>query len=323
MKKNIKGISVLLILFVSITLSGQSSSKDLTAGLARLPGLAETPNKGDLTVTVKIKSMDKMGKLSMMFNTFVDTIQLFISDVKDTIDIICNASGEINNTASQLSHSSSNQASSVEEITSTMEEIGAGISQNADNSQETDNIAKEATSLAEKGGKEVSQTVTAMEKISDKITLIDDIANQTNLLALNAAIESARAGTYGKGFAVVASEVRKLAEKSQIAAQEIIKLTNESSEIAKKSGESLKIIVPKIQKTSELVQNINSASQEQKVAIEQISNGIFDLNNIAQQNATTSEELASTVAFLDKNTESIQKKMRFFNTDNSEEAKSI
>jgi methyl-accepting chemotaxis protein len=82
-------------------------------------------------------------------------------------------------------------------------------------------MANKAASEATEGGRRSSETVDAMKQIADKIGIIDDIAYQTNLLALNAAIEAARAGEHGKGFAVVAAEVRKLAERSQVAAQEI------------------------------------------------------------------------------------------------------
>ncbi|MGM3372128.1 methyl-accepting chemotaxis protein, partial [Escherichia coli] len=81
----------------------------------------------------------------------------------------------------------------------------------------TDGMASKAAKEATEGGESVQQTVVAMKKIAQRISIIDDIAYQTNLLALNAAIEAARAGEHGKGFAVVAAEVRKLAERSQVA----------------------------------------------------------------------------------------------------------
>ncbi len=93
--------------------------------------------------------------------------------------------------------------------------------------------------------------------------IIEEIARQTNLLALNAAIEAARAGEHGKGFAVVAAEVRKLAERSQVAAGEIGKLSSSSVDVAENAGAMLNRLVPDIQKTSELVQEISASSKEQ------------------------------------------------------------
>ena len=127
-----------------------------------------------------------------------------------------------------------------------MEEITSSIRQNADNAQQTEQIALAAATDAESGGEAVSKAVVAMKNIADKISIVEDIARQTNLLALNAAIEAARAGEHGKGFAVVAAEVRKLAERSGQAAGEISDLSASSVDIAETAGELLTKLVPDI-----------------------------------------------------------------------------
>jgi methyl-accepting chemotaxis protein len=152
----------------------------------------------------------------------------------------------------------------------------------------------------------------AMTQIAKKIGIIDDIAAQTNLLALNAAIEAARAGVHGKGFAVVAAEVRKLAERSQVAAHEIDDVATHSVELAEKAGRLLEQMVPDIRKTADLVQEISAASGEQSSGVGQINLAVDQLNRITQQNAAASEELAATSEEMSSQAEQLQQTMTFF-----------
>lgn len=168
----------------------------------------------------------------------------------------------------------------------------------------------------QEGSQSVITTVESMKKIADKISIIEEIARQTNLLALNAAVEAARAGDHGKGFAVVATEVRKLAERSQLAASEINELSSSSVSIADKSGKLLEQIVPNIQSTAKLVQEIAASSIEQNSGANQVNSAIQQFNQVIQQNAAGAEEMASSSEELSTQAENLREAIGFFKIGN-------
>lgn len=196
-----------------------------------------------------------------------------------------------------------------------MEEMASSIMQNADNSKQTEAIAVKAAADARESGSAVAQTVAAMKEIAQKISIIEEIARQTDLLALNAAVEAARAGDHGKGFAVVASEVRKLAERSQVAASQINAVSSTSLDVAEKAGGLLDKLVPDIQKTADLVQEINAASQEQSTGAAQVNEALQQLDKVIQQNASSAEEMASTAEELSGQASQLQHVIAFFQID--------
>jgi methyl-accepting chemotaxis protein len=271
--------------------------------------------QGDLTQSITQDYQGDFKALKEAVNNTVGKLSDTITQVRTAADALTNASGQVSATAQSLSQSSSEQAASVEESSASVEEMSASINQNAENAKVTDSLASKTAVEATEGGGAVKNTVDAMKKIAQKIGIIDDIAYQTNLLALNAAIEAARAGEHGKGFAVVAAEVRKLAERSQVAAQEIGGLAGDSVGLAERAGHLLDEIVPSIRKTSDLVQEIASASQEQSSGVAQINNAMNQLNQATQQNASASEELAATAEELGGQAEQLQQLMQFFTID--------
>ena len=271
--------------------------------------IANTIASGDLSMELdENRKIGVFGAMVVMQKKLMDVVKR----IQGNSEQISTAAVQVSGTAGSLSESASEQAASVEEVSASVEQMGASISQNSENSQATDKIASDSASAASDGGEAVDGTVKAMRQISEKITIIEDIAYQTNMLALNAAIEAARAGEHGKGFAVVAAEVRKLAERSQLAASEISTLTSDSVKVAEKAGALLEKMVPDITKTAELVQEITAASEEQSGGVGQINGAMQQLDRVTQQNAAGSEELAATAEEMQIQSKNLQDVVAFF-----------
>lgn len=290
-------------------------SRIISRPLKHAAAAAEQLAEGNLNVHIEPGSKDETGMVINAMQNMVGKLSHIIGEVRNAADNLASASEEVSATAQSMSQATSEQAASVEETSASIEQMSASINQNTENAKVTDGMASKAAKEATDGGESVQQTVVAMKKIAQRISIIDDIAYQTNLLALNAAIEAARAGEHGKGFAVVAAEVRKLAERSQVAAQEIGELSSSSVEMAEKAGNLLSEMVPSINKTSDLVQEISAASEEQAAGVAQINTAMTQLNSVTQQNASSSEELAATAEEMSSQAEQLQQAMSFFTLD--------
>ncbi|PKY11185.1 hypothetical protein B1757_05755 [Acidithiobacillus marinus] len=307
--------AIVIIALISILLGiliAWGLSRSITRPLAEAVSISERVADGDLSMQVVARTRDETGRLMAAMAQMVEKLTQTIGEVRSAADNLSSASEEVSATSQSLSQAASEQAASVEETSATLEEAAASIKQNAENARVTDDIATGAAKEAQLGGEAVTNTVQAMKNIAEKIGIIDDIAYQTNMLALNAAIEAARAGEHGKGFAVVAAEVRKLAERSQVAAQEIGTLAGNSVKVAEQAGSALNALVPAIGKTSDLVQEINAASNEQATGIDQINMAVGQLNQVTQQNASASEELAATAEEMSGQAEQLQQLMAAF-----------
>jgi methyl-accepting chemotaxis protein len=293
-------------------------TRNIVSGITRGVGLAQVIADGDLTQDVETEYMerkDEIGMLARALQNMVNKLKEVISSVVTGSDNIASASQQMSSTAQEMSQGGTEQASSAEEVSSSMEEMAANIQQNTDNARQTEKIARQAETGIVESSKASEQAVGAMRDIAEKITIIGEISRQTNILALNAAVEAARAGEHGKGFAVVAAEVRKLAERSQVAAAEIDKLSKFGVGISEEAGQKLAAIVPEIQKTAQLVQEIAAASIEQNSGADQVNSAIQQLNQVTQQNAAASEEMATSSEELASQADQLLEMVSYFKLD--------
>ncbi len=278
---------------------------------------AKEISEGNLMAKLNIDQKDEVGILAASLQNMVFKLKDIIGNVISGADNITSASFQLSSTSQELSQGANESASSVEEVSSTMEQMTANIEQNNQNAGHTEKISLSTLQNIKQVANKSNEAVEANRIIADKIKIITDIAFQTNILALNAAVEAARAGEHGRGFAVVAAEVRKLAERSRYAADEIVTLSNKSLELSEDAGVKLMEALPEIEKTTRMVQEISAASSEQNNGANQVNSAIQQLNTVIQQNAAASEELSSGAEEMASQAEQLKELISFFTVENT------
>lgn len=300
-------LNVVFLLVVILVIKGYI----LTPIKRALPFFMDMSN-GIVGHKIENNSHDEIGLLLASFNKMNVRLEETVKVIREGADGIVQGSQQISSSSHQLSQGASEQAASVEEISSSLEEMVANINQNDENTQLVESIYTSAYQLVNDTAKACQESMDAISVVTEKIKIINDIAAQTNILALNASVEAARAGEQGRGFAVVAQEVRKLAENSRIAADQMVNYSDTSLETTGRTLEMSKKLTEQMGKTLQLITEIAASSHEMKLGANQVNSGIQLMNQVIQQNAASSEELASSAAEFDTQAEQLKAAIGFF-----------
>lgn len=300
-------VSLIIFFIINITLSRQ-----LTKPLQKLSKSIKGVTDGYLHQSFDHQSNDEIGQITEDMRTMCEKLTEIAETIKMGADTLAMSSDMVKDSSKQLSDGTSSQASGIEELSATMEEMSSNIEQNTHNAEMTCKVSEEATKKFNEVVTNIDNVLQTNKEISQKISIINDVAYQTNILALNAAVEAARAGEYGKGFAVVASEVRKLAENSKRAADAIIDVTRQGLKNSMDANDVMQDALPKVKKTAELVNEITTASVEQNTGAMQINEVIQRLNSVVQANAESASILSQSADDLATQAENLRNITDFF-----------
>jgi methyl-accepting chemotaxis protein len=338
--------SALVIGIIALVIGGVLAF--LIARAVRVPleamktAIKSVQSSGDFSLRIGYRRQDEIGEAAMAFDSLMDELRSAIGDVQKASGAIGDAARAMSEAGSRVSQGSSAQAASATSVAAAMEETSVSISETASNVRRANEIAQQAQAGIGRSLAAMRDTVTNVEgvarlirhtsanigqldesskQIGGIVKVIKEIADQTNLLALNAAIEAARAGEQGRGFAVVADEVRKLAESTTKATNEIGDLikgiqgqvekavsemreatqeTDRGMKLVEQTETALRSVGDDSANAADNVRAISDAVQEQDAAIHQVAASIEDIVKITDQNSAAADEAAQTSARLDQ-----------------------
>lgn len=314
---------VLVLMLSIICFMAWNTGRRLSLIFGTIVESLELLRNGDLRKIMSIRPMDleRKDEAGVMLRAIIalrQRISELLGLVIESVDDILVAGREMDQAARTIAQGASSQASSSEEISSAMEQMAANIDQNAENAQQSEKVSQEVSEALKAVLTHGAESRNAIREIEQRIGIVNEIASQTNILALNAAVEAARAGEHGRGFAVVASEVRKLAERSGDAANQVVALVSAAVRAAALIEGAFDQMAPRVDSSLQLSREVAVSSTEQRNGADQVNQSIQLLSDVSQENAVASDRMAESAEHLASLAEELQKAVSYFQLEGRE-----